>query len=67
MLDLHTQQLLIAAMIALGAAGVIFAVIYPYISGERRKDKRVQVVSESTKARRANLAANSASEAAANR
>ncbi|MCB1483470.1 MAG: type II secretion system F family protein [Hyphomicrobiaceae bacterium] len=67
MLDAQTQQLLVAAMIALGAAGVIFAVIYPYISGERRKDKRVQVVSETQKSRRVSAAAASAGEAAANR
>ena len=67
MLDAHTQQLLIAAMIALGAAGVIFAVIYPYISGERRKDKRVQVVKEAGKSRRIAASIGSASEATANR
>ena len=67
MLDAHTQQLIIAAMIALGAAGVIFAVIYPYISGERRKDKRVQVVKEAGKSRRIAASVGSASEATANR
>jgi len=67
MLDAHTQQLLIAAMIALGAAGVIFAVIYPYISGERRKDKRVQVVKEAGKSRRIAASVGNASEATANR
>lgn len=41
-------------MIALAAAGVIFAVIYPYLTGERRKDKRVQGIADS-KARRAAL------------
>lgn len=67
MLDAHSQQLLVAAMIALGAAGVIFAVIYPYISGERRKDKRVEIVKAASKTRRAAVAAGHASEAAANR
>ena len=69
MVDPELRQLLIAAMIALGAAGVIFAVIYPYLSGERRKDKRVQVVKDNTgKARRvAAASANNASDAANNR
>ena len=69
MVDAQTQQLLIAAMIALGAAGVIFAVIYPYISGERRKDKRVQVVREGNgKTRRSAVVAGSnAGETAQNR
>lgn len=69
MVDPELRQLLIAAMIALGAAGVIFAVIYPYLSGERRKDKRVQTVKENTgKARRvAAASANNASDAANNR
>lgn len=67
MLDPQLQQLFVAAMIALGAGGVIFAVIYPYISGERRKDKRVQTVSETGKTRRNVLSAANAGEAAANR
>ena len=67
MLDAQTQQLIVAAMIALGAAGVIFAVIFPYISGERRKDKRVQNVAESSKSRRSAASAGNAGDAAANR
>ena len=54
MLDAQSQPVLIALMIALAAAGVIFAVIYPYLTGERRKDKRVQGIADS-KARRAAL------------
>ena len=65
MLDAHMQQLLTAAMIALGAAGVIFAVVYPYLTGERRKDKRVQVVTDSGRARRA--AAQNGTDVASNR
>ncbi|MEQ1717442.1 MAG: type II secretion system F family protein [Hyphomicrobium sp.] len=67
MLDAQTQQLLIAAMVAVGAAGVIFAVIYPYLSGERRKDKRVLGVTEATKSRRAAATGGSAADQAANR
>lgn len=67
MLDAQTQQLIVAAMIALGAAGLIFAVIYPYISGERRKDKRVQNVADAGRSRRAAASAGNAGDAASNR
>ena len=54
MLDAQSQPMLIALMIALAAAGVIFAVIYPYLTGERRKEKRVQGIADA-KARKATI------------
>lgn len=66
MVSPETQQMIFALMIALVAAGVIFAVIYPYVTGERRKDKRVQGVSEA-RSRRATASATSSTDAAANR
>ena len=39
--------MLVAGLAALAIAGAIFAFIYPYLSGERQKDKRVQGIAES--------------------
>ena len=54
MLDAQSQPMLIALMIALAAAGVIFAVIYPYLTGERRKEKRDKRIADA-KARKATI------------
>ena len=37
---------MIAGLVALAFAGVVFAFIFPFISGDREKDKRVQGVTE---------------------
>jgi tight adherence protein B len=37
---------MIAALVALAFAGVVFALIFPYISGDREKDKRLQGVTD---------------------
>ena len=66
MLDAQTQTVVVALMIALTAAGVIFAVIYPYISTERRKEQRVKGVSEA-RARRVAAAGASGNEQVQNR
>ena len=67
MLDADSQQLLLALMIAIGAAGVIFAIIYPFVSGERRKEKRVQTVKDNTKVRRAGAVVSNNADVANNR
>ena len=36
----------VAGMIAIAFAGVVFALLFPYISGDREKDKRVKTVAE---------------------
>ena len=46
MLDGELSPMLVAGMAALAVAGVVFAIIFPYISGDRTKDKRVQNVTE---------------------
>jgi tight adherence protein B len=47
MLDGEISPMVVAGLAALAVAGVVFAIIFPFISGERAKDKRVQNVSES--------------------
>ncbi len=47
MLDPTTMQYLMAMLVALALAGVVYALIYPYVSGDRQKDKRVSAVAES--------------------
>jgi tight adherence protein B len=44
--DLNLDPMLIAVLVALAAAGAVFAFIYPYISGDRQKDQRLARVSE---------------------
>jgi len=46
MADADTMIMLVALLAALAFAGVIFTLIYPYVSGEKQKDKRVASVSE---------------------
>ena len=38
--------LLVAGLIALAFAGVVFALLFPFISGDREKDKRLKTVAE---------------------
>ncbi len=47
MLDGDISPMVVAGLAALAVAGVVFAIMFPFISGERTKDKRVQNVSES--------------------
>lgn len=44
MLDGQISPLLMAGMVAIAAAAAVFALAWPYISGDRQKDKRVQDV-----------------------
>ena len=46
MLDGALGPYLIAGLIACAFAGVVFAILYPYISGDRQKDKRLQGVTD---------------------
>lgn len=39
-----TSQLMVPVLAALAFAGLVFALIYPFISGDRQKDKRVESV-----------------------
>ena len=64
MVDPETLPLLIALLGAAAFAGVIFVFIYPYISGDRQKDKRLSSVTEN---RATKVASRSAAETAANR
>ncbi len=47
MLDGDISPFLVAGLAALAVAGIVFAIVFPYISGDRTKDKRVQTISES--------------------
>lgn len=66
MLDAATASLLTAGLAAVGFAGLVFALAYPYFAGDRAKDKRVEGIKD-TRARRVSAAASLASDAAANR
>jgi tight adherence protein B len=66
MLDGDFSPMLVAGMAALAVAGVVFAIIFPYISGDRAKDKRVQNVSES-RGRRLGAPASGAGDQASSR
>ncbi|MEQ1653882.1 MAG: type II secretion system F family protein [Hyphomicrobium sp.] len=46
MLDGSMGPYFIAGLIALAFAGLVFAILFPYISGDREKDKRIQGVTE---------------------
>ncbi len=46
MLSGQTGSYFIAAMVAVAFASVVFAVLFPYISGDREKEKRVKSVAE---------------------
>jgi len=46
MANADTMIMLVALLAALAFAGVIFTLIYPYVSGEKQKDKRVASVTE---------------------
>lgn len=46
MVDGGMSTILVAGLAALALSGAVFALLYPYISGERAKDKRVQGISE---------------------
>ena len=47
MLDPTTMQYLMTTLVALALTGVVYALIYPYVSGDRQKDKRVSAVADS--------------------
>lgn len=46
MLDASIAPMVFAGLVALAIAGVVYALIMPYVSGEREKDKRVQGVTD---------------------
>jgi len=64
MLDVDPMALLVALMAAAAFAAIVFTVLYPFISSDRQKDKRVHSVTES---RAKKVATRSAAEIAANR
>ena len=66
MLDGELSPMLVAGMAAVAVAGVVFAIIFPYISGDRAKDKRVQNVTES-RGRRVGAPASGAGDQASSR
>lgn len=47
MLDGGYIPYLMSAMVALALAGIVYALIFPYVSGDRQKDKRISSVVES--------------------
>lgn len=47
MLDASMAPMVFVGLVALAIAGVVYALLMPYMSGEREKDKRVQGVTES--------------------
>lgn len=47
MLDASIAPIAFVGLVAIAIAGVVYALIMPYISGEREKDKRVQGVTDS--------------------
>ena len=47
MLDASIAPIVFVGLVALAIASVVYALIMPYVSGEREKDKRVQGVSDS--------------------
>ena len=49
MLDGGISTVIVAGLAALALSGAVFALLYPYISGERAKDKRIQGISEARK------------------
>lgn len=55
MLDGHMTPMLMAGMAALALAALVYALIYPFVAGDRQKDKRVSSVIDA-RARRANAA-----------
>lgn len=64
MADLDMMPLLVALMMAVALSAVVFTLIFPLMSGDRQKDKRVQSVTES---RAKKVATRSAAEVAATR
>ena len=49
MLDASIAPMVFVGLVALAIAGAVYALIMPYISGEREKDKRVQGVTDRTR------------------
>ena len=49
MLDASISPMVFVGLVALAIAGAVYALIMPYISGEREKDKRVQGVTDRTR------------------
>ncbi|MEZ5852633.1 MAG: type II secretion system F family protein [Hyphomicrobiaceae bacterium] len=51
LLAFENTQLVLGLVVALSAAGAIYVLAYPYLSGEMKTDKRIQSVSENRSAR----------------
>ena len=49
MLSASAAPVIFVGLVALAIAGVVYALLMPYISGEREKDKRVQGVTDRTR------------------
>ena len=49
MLSASAAPIIFVGLVALAIAGVVYALLMPYISGEREKDKRVQGVTDRTR------------------
>ena len=64
MLSPETMTLLVALLGAAAVAAIIFVLLFPLISGDKQKDKRIQTVTET---RASKVATRSAAEVAANR
>jgi tight adherence protein B len=64
MLEGDMTPLLVALLAAAALASIVFVFVYPYLSGERQKDKRVATVTEN---RATKVASRSAAEVAAQR
>ena len=46
MLELFSNPIALGGLCALAMAGLVYALVIPYISGDRQKDKRVSSVTE---------------------
>ena len=66
MLSGSTGPYLIAALISLTIAGAVFALLYPYISGDRQKDQRLKSVAQ-TRPRKTGTGASTAGDAPTSR
>src|SRR5512139_4058582 len=66
MADGETATLVVALLAAFTFAGLVFALLYPYVSGEKQTEKRVASVTE-TRAKKAATGIRSAADIAAQR
>ncbi len=57
MLEGGVSPMVMAAMVAVAVAAIVFTLAWPYLSGEKKKDKRIQDVAAARNGRRGGVAA----------